>query len=69
MAETKHMQSRKIKQKFKVQIALATKQKDDAKKRELEQTQKDELKKVETECQERGVEGKNKIKERFNELA
>ena len=31
--------------------------------------QKEELKKVEKEMQEKGVEGKNKIKERFNEMA
>jgi len=38
----------KVKQRFKVQIALATKQKDSDKKANLEQQQKDDLKKVET---------------------
>jgi len=52
-----------------LQIARATKDKDAEKKAELESQQKEELKKVEQEMQEKGVEGKNKIKERFNELS
>ena len=31
--------------------------------------EKEELKKIDVEMQEKGVEGKNKIKERYNELA
>jgi energy-converting hydrogenase A subunit M len=45
------------------------KQKDTEKKAELEQKQKEDLKNVEVEMQEKGIEGKNKIKDRFNELA
>ena len=65
----KYKANQKVKQKFKIQIAMATKQKDTAKKQELEQQQKEELKKVDQEMQEKGIEGKNKIKEKFNEQA
>lgn len=48
---------------------MAMKAKDNETKQTLEAQQKEELKKVEVQMQEKGVEGKNKIKERFNELA
>ena len=50
-------------------MALASKQKDSEKKAALEAQQKEELKKVDVNMQEQGVEAKNKIKEHFNELA
>ena len=48
---------------------MATKAKDTEKKQKLEQQEKEELKKVDVEMQEKGVEGKNKIKEKYNEQA
>ena len=39
------------------------------KKSELEATQKEELKKLDDEMKAKGVEGKDRIKERYNELA
>jgi len=68
-AEAKYKAVSKVKQKFKVQTALASKQKDAEKKAALELQEKEELKKVEAEMAEKGVEGKNKIKDRYNELA
>ena len=48
---------------------MATKAKDTETKQKLEIEQKEELKKVDVQMQEKGAEGKSKIKERYNELA
>lgn len=50
-AEAKYKALQKIKSKFKVQIAIANKAKDEVKKGELEEKQKEEVKKIEKEMQ------------------
>ena len=68
-AETKFKAIQKIKNKFKVQIAIATTQKDAEKIKKLEEEQAGEKKKVEESLTEKSTAGKNEIKERYNELA
>ena len=68
-AEAKFKATQKIKNKYKVQIAIATTQKNTEKIKKLEEEQASEKKKVEEDLKEKSESGKNAIKDRFNELA
>ena len=68
-AEAKFKALQKIKNKYKVQIAIATTQKDKEKVAKLEEEQASEKKKMEDEMTEKSTAGKLAIKDRYNELA
>jgi len=68
-AEAKFKATQKIKNKYKVQIAIATTQKDTEKIKKLEEEQAMEKKKIEEELTEKSTAGKSAIKDRYNELA
>ena len=68
-AEAKFKATQKIKNKYKVQIAIATTQKNTEKIKKLEEEQASEKKKVEEDLKEKSESGKNAIKDRYNELA
>lgn len=68
-AEAKFKATQKIKNKYKVQIAIATNAKNTEKVKKLEEEQAIEKKKIEEELNEKSTTGKNAIKDRYNELA
>ena len=71
-AEAKFKAVQQAKKAFQLKIAFAQKSKDDDKEqkvKELEEARANEIKQVEKEMQEKSNAGKNKIKDRYNELA
>ena len=68
-AEVKFKATQKIKNKYKIQIAIATKQNDTEKIKKLEQEQEAEKKQIDEDLNEKSTAGKNTIKDRYNELA
>jgi hypothetical protein len=68
-AEAKFKASKEVKKKYQLKIALFTKSGDTEQLKEVTEMQKQDLKKVDAEMQEKSSGGKNEIKEKFNQMA